>query len=321
MIVGSDAVSFDWPARRVLVTGGGGVLGTALIAALNGLRPAQLVAPARQECDLLDQTAVFEMLERVKPDIVFHLAGRVAGVMGNLSFAGVAYYENALISLNVIEGSRRAGVSKIVAAGSVAVYSDIASLPMREADIGLGRPHGSEAAYAQGKLGMLAQLEAYETQYGIPFAYLVCTNLYGPNDRFDERYGHVVPSLISRFHRHVTEHEPTLTVWGDGSPTRDFLHAADAAEAFICCAERGAGAYNAATGVSMPIRSLVETISAVSGYRGEIIWDTSKPSGQRIRSYDVGRITALGWKPKLTLRQGIEDTYGWFSRMAASARR
>ena len=321
MTATTGAAPFDWSTRRVLVTGGGGVLGTALVAALKARRPAALEAPGRTKCDLLDQATTFAMIEQAKPDIVFHLAGRVAGVQGNLSFAGAAYYENAQINLNVIEGARRAGVAKIVAASSVAVYSDIAALPMNERDIGLGRPHGSEAAYAQSKLGMLAQLEAYQTQFNLPFAYLVCTNLYGPNDRFDERYGHVVPSLISRFHRHVMTRELMLTVWGDGSPTRDFLYATDAARAFICCAERGEGAFNTATGVSVSIRSLVETIAGVSGFRGEIIWDTSKPSGQQTRSYDIGRITAIGWKPILTLREGIEETYGWFSGMADSARR
>jgi GDP-L-fucose synthase len=316
-----DATPFDWSTRRVLVTGGGGVLGTALMAALMAKQPATLTAPGRAECDLLDQAATFAMIEQAKPDIVFHLAGKVAGIQGNLSFAGAAYYENAQINLSVIEGARRAGAAKIVAASTVAIYSDIAAPPMHERDIGLGRPHGSEAAYAQSKLGMLAQLEAYKTQFGLPFAYLVCTNLYGPNDRFDERYGHVVPSLISRFQRHVMTRASTLTVWGDGSPTRDFLHAMDAARAFICCAERGEGTFNTATGVSVSIRSLVETIADVSGFRGEIVWDARKPGGQQIRGYDIGRITALGWEPKLTLREGIEETYGWFSGMTARARR
>jgi GDP-L-fucose synthase len=317
----TNSMPFDWSTRNVLVTGGGGVLGTALTATLRDLGPRRLDAPDRAQCDLLDQSSVFQMMERSRPDILFHLAGRVTGVQGNMQFAGAAFYENALMSLNVIEGARRAGVSKIVAAGSVAVYSDRVSLPMREEDIGFGRPHGSEAAYAQGKLGMLAQLEAYEAQYGLPFAYLVCTNLYGPNDRFDERYGHVVPSLISRFHRHVSENSPSLAVWGDGSPTRDFLHAADAARAFVLCAEQGNGAFNTATGASVSIRTLVETISEVSGYRGEVVWDTSKPHGQQTRGYDVRRITALGWRPRLSLHAGIADTYGWFARQSGSARR
>ena len=313
--------SLDWSKQRVLVTGGGGVLGTALLAALRDRQPAELAAPGRAECDLLDQAAAFQMIQRFRPDIVFHLAGRVAGLGGNLAFAGAAYYENAQMNINVIEGARRAEAAKIICAGTTAIYSDIAPLPMREADIGLGKPHGSEAPYAQAKLGMLAQLEAYNIQYKLPFAYLVCTNLYGPNDRFDERYGHVVPSLISRFNRLVGEGATTLTVWGDGTPTRDFLYAPDAARAFICCAERGEGVFNTATGTSVPIRQLVDTIAAVSGFRGEILWDTSKPNGQQVRSYDIGRISALGWRPHSALRQGIEETYDWFSRMAANARR
>jgi GDP-L-fucose synthase len=313
--------SFDWAGKRVVVTGGGGVLGTALIAALREFRPAALLAPARADCDLLNQSAVFSMLADAKPDIVFHLAGRVSGIQGNLSFAGQAYYENALMNMNVVEGARLARTARIVAAGTTAVYSDNAPLPMKESDIGVGRPHGSEAGYAAAKLGLLAHLEAYKTQYGLPFAYMVCTNLYGPNDRFDESYGHVVPSLISRFHRLTTEGAPTLTVWGDGTPTRDFLHAADAARAFICCAEKGDGVYNTATGLALPIRALVEAIAATSGFRGGIHWDTDKPNGQQTRAYNVERLRALGWEPRLSLQEGIADTYAWYARMADRVRR
>ena len=315
------AATFDWSGQRVLVSGSGGVLGTALMAALRQRAPAALIAPSRAECDLLDQPATFAMIMRVRPTMVFHLAGKVAGIGGNLAFAGEAFFENAMMNINVIEGARRAGVAKIIAAGTTAIYSDRAALPMRETDIGVGMPHGSEAAYAAAKLGMLAQLEAYRKQYGLPFAYLVCTNLYGANDRFDERYGHVVPSLISRFHRIMEERAAAITVWGDGTPTRDFLHSSDAAEAFIRCAERGEGVFNTATGNALPIHDLVEAIAAVSGFRGEIVWDTSKPNGQQERSYDITRISALGWQARLDLRAGIADTYRWFARSATTVRR
>lgn len=317
----SNTATLDWSAARVLITGAGGVLGAALAEAVRAKSPAALATPTHAACDLLDQRASFEMIEAFAPTVVFHLAGRVAGIQGNMSFTGQAYYENAQINLNVIEGARRAGASKIVAAGTTAVYSDHAPLPIREDEIGNGRPHSSEAPYGQAKLGMLAQLEAYRNQYGLSFAYLVCTNLYGPNDRFDERYGHVAPSLISRFHRVTTTAEPTITIWGDGTPMRDFLYSSDAADAFIRCAESGEGVLNTATGHSVPIRTLVETIRDVSGFKGELIWDVTKPKGQLARSYDISRLTALGWKPRVELREGIERTYRFFAENVETVRR
>ena len=314
-------MTLHWSAARVLVTGAGGVLGTALLTTLRALSPAALFAPTRADCDLIDQHATWRAIADFRPTLVFHLAGRVAGLGGNLAFTGQAYFENAQINLNVVEGARRAGAAKIVAAGTTAVYSDKAPMPMREDDIEIGPPHGSEAPYAHAKRGMLAMLEAYRTQYGLPFAYMVCTNLYGPNDRFDEVHGHVVPSLISRFHRTQQAGEKQIVCWGDGTPTRDFLYAADAAAAFVTAAESGQGAYNTATGQAQPIRDLVEAIRAASGFDGDIVWDTTKPNGQQRRSYDVSRLRALGWHPATPLSEGIARTWRFYADNAAIVRR
>lgn len=305
--------------ERVLVTGAGGVLGTALLAALRG-KVGALCAPTRADVDLLDEAAVNAAWRAFAPSVVFHLAGRVTGVQGNISFGGQAFYDNAKINLNVIEASRLAGARKIIAAGTTAIYSDLAPLPMSEADLWLGAPHGSEGPYGHAKRAMLAHLEAYKGQYGLDFGYLICTNLYGPGDRFDEVYGHVVPSLISRFHRAKTEGLPSITIWGDGAPTRDFLYAGDAAAAFIKVAEQGSGAYNTATGRSAPIRALVETLAEVSGYDGRIDWDITKPKGQLVRAYDVARLTGLGWEAQTSLAQGLRKTYDWYDANLASVR-
>lgn len=315
---------FDWAGERVLVTGAGGVLGAALLSTLAdipSLRKEATFSPRRADCNLLDGPSVTRLFSDIRPTLVFHLAGQVSGIQGNISFAGDAYYRNALINLNVIEAARLANVRKIVAAGTTAIYPDGLSLPMREEDIRRGAPHGSEAAYASAKLGMLSQLEAYNKQYGTTFSYLVCTNLYGPHDRFDEQYGHVVPSLISRFYDATRSGVPTITVWGDGTPTRDFLHATDAAQAFVRSAESLNGVANVATGLSRSIRELVQTIADTSGFGGRIEWDSSKPNGQLARSYSVERIFATGWRPKLSLRQGIEDTYRWFMNNHDAVRR
>jgi GDP-L-fucose synthase len=306
--------------ERILVTGSGGVLGSAILRLLRSQGIPHL-APARAQCDLLDAGAVRATWDDFKPTVVLHLAGWVAGVQGNLSFAGRAFYENTCINVNVIEASRLAGVRKIVAAGTTAVYSDEIALPMREADIWRGAPHGSEAAYAHSKRAMLAQLEAYHTQYGIDFGYMICTNLYGPGDRFDEKYGHVVPSLIARFERAAQLQQPEIVIWGDGTPTRDFLFSEDAARAFLTVAETGRGAFNTATGSTITIRELVEILRSVSGYRGEVVWDTTKPKGQQARSYDNSRLLQLGWEPQTRLPEGIAQSFEWYQRNIGSVRR
>ena len=313
----------SFAAERVLVTGSGGVLGTALIAELRARGCGSIMALRRQHCDLLDRSAALRFFGEYRPTLVFHLAAWVAGVQGNMDNAGRAFYENALINLNVIEATRLCGARKIIAAGTTATYSDEVSLPMREADIWQGRPHGSEEAYGHAKRAMLAQLEAYRKQYGLNYAYMVCSNLYGENDRFDERCGHVVPALISRFERATRERADSIVIWGDGSPTRDFVYARDAARAFAAAADPAAqGAYNLATGESVSIRQLVDTLAAVFGFDGRVEWDTSRPNGQMRRAYDVSRIRGdLGWAPEVPLGEGLGRTARWFRDRGDDARR
>jgi GDP-L-fucose synthase len=306
---------------RILITGAGGVLGSALRRLTAEMEIEALLAPTRTDCDLMDAKSVTALFTDFRPTIVLHLAGRVSGVQGNITFAGAAFYENAMINLNVVEAARLAGCRKVVAAGTTAIYSDAAPLPMKESDLWLGPPHGSEGPYGHAKRAMFAHLEAYAQQYGLDFGYMICTNLYGPNDRFDEVYGHVVPSLISRFHNAVQTQAPSVTIWGDGSPTRDFLFADDAASAFLTVAAHGSGAYNTATGRSLPIRDLVEAVRTASGFQGEILWDTDKPKGQLRRAYDVTRLSDLGWAPKFDLNAGVKATYDWFAQNTGSVRR
>ena len=305
---------------RILVTGGGGVLGSALLRVLQQGGAKTVLAPTRADCDLLDTAAVNALFAEVAPSLAFHLAGRVSGVQGNITFAGAAFHDNAVMNINVIEAARLSGCKKLVAAGTTAIYSDLTPLPMKENDLWLGAPHGSEAPYAHAKRAMLAQLEAYSQQYGLDYGYMICTNLYGPHDRFDEVYGHVVPSVISRFHNAVSKDLKDIVVWGDGTPTRDFLFAEDAARAFVAVAERGSGAYNTATGGASTIRQLIETVGEVSGYTGAIRWDESKPNGQQRRAYDVSRLSALGWEPEVDLTDGLRRTYDWFASSDAVRR-
>jgi GDP-L-fucose synthase len=314
-------VTRDLGLDKILVTGSGGVLGTAVLRSLRRRGIDKVAAPSRTDCDLLDEADVRRTFAEVQPTLVIHLAGWVAGVQGNLSFPADALYANARMNLNVIDAARQAGVTKIVCAGTTAIYSDQVPKPMREDDLWQGVPHGSEASYAHAKRFMLAQLEAYQRQYGVDFAYLICTNLYGPNDRFDEKHGHVVPSLVARFHRVCADKSPAITIWGDGTPTRDFLYSEDAAEGFIAAAEKGSGIYNLATGQNHTIRQLAECLKEVSGFAGEIAWDTSKPLGQIDRSYDVSRLQSLSWKAKTGLAEGLKATFDWYAANQDKIRR
>jgi len=298
---------------RILITGAGGVLGAALLRILRETEADAIFAPTRTDCNLIDTSSVNQLFKDFRPTLVFHLAGRVSGIQGNLTFAGAAFHDNAVMNINVIEAARLSSCSKIIAAGTTAIYSDLAPIPMMEADIWLGAPHGSEAPYGHAKRAMLAQLEAYAQQYGLDFGYMVCTNLFGPHDRFDEVYGHVVPSVLSRFHAAVKNSVEKVVIWGDGTPTRDFLFAEDAARAFITVAINGSGAYNTATGHSTTIRELIETVREISKFSGNVEWDLSKPNGQQRRAYDISRLASLDWRPRFSLAEGIERTYKWFS--------
>jgi len=316
-----QATPLDLKAQKILITGASGVLGTALrkVCAERGLD--NVVAPSRADCDLTSETSVRSYWAEQKPTLVLHLAGWVAGIQGNLNFPADALYSNARMNLNVIDASREVGVAKIVCAGTTATYSDQVPRPMQEADIWLGAPHGSEAAYGHAKRFALAQLEANKKQHGIDFAYMICTNLYGPNDRFDEKHGHVVPSLIARFHRMKAEGAAEIAIWGDGSPTRDFLFAEDAASGFLAAAEKGSGAYNLATGTNHTIRTLVENLQSISGFTGKVMWDTTKPLGQLDRSYDVSRLLGLGWAPEVSLKDGLQNSYEWYAGHQGEVRR
>jgi len=304
---------------KVLVTGAAGVAGRATIAILDEAG-VEAVALSSADGDLRDLNVAVQILAREKPAGVIHLAGRVRGLMGNLRHQGEMFYDNSLINLNVVEAARRAEVSSFVAMGTVAMYSDDIARPMREADLWVGRPHGSELGYANAKRSMLGLLEAYALQYDFQYSMALSTNLFGPHDRFDELSGHVMPSLISKFHRGASRGEP-VTVWGSGTSTRDFLFSRDAAEALLVMLQKGNGIYNLATGEERSIKQAVDTLSQVSGYRGEILWDKTKPDGQTDRSYDISLLRQLGWAPRTSFEEGVAETYEWFERNNEEARR
>lgn len=298
------------PRPSVLVTGASGVVGSALVKLLDE-RGYEPIAVDSSLVDLRNLEPTVAFFADAQPRFVIHLAARVRGLMGNVQAQGEMYLDNLRINTNVIDAARLANVTKVVAMGSVSVYSDVIDLPMREVDLWTGAPHKSEMGYAHAKRSMLAQLEAYEDQYGIDFAFAVSTNLFGPNDRFDETTGHVFPSLMSKFHRGATV-GGSVEVWGSGTATRDFLYSFDAARALIRLLEDGSGVYNVASGTQVTIGELAETMAKVTHFDGEIRWDRSKPDGQADRAYDITRIASLGWAPQVQLEGAISATYDWY---------
>jgi len=304
---------------RVLVTGASGVIGHATVELL-GRRGHEVVALTSADGDLRDREVANALFAESGAEGVIHFAARVHGLMGNTATPAEMYLDNVLINTHVVDAAQRAGVRKLVGMGSVAAYPAGIPLPMVEDDIWSGRPHGSEAAYGHAKRAMLAQLEAYAHQYGMDYAFAVSTNLFGPHDRFDEEHGHVLPSLISKFHRGTLDGGP-VTVWGTGRAVRDFLFAEDAAAAMLALLERGSGTYNLASGHRVTIRELVEILARVSGFSGEIVWDATKPDGQVAREYDTRRIRALGWAPEVPLEDALERTFTWYAAHRADVRR
>jgi len=306
---------------RILITGAGGLAGKNLLEHLQAQGFAQVSGLTSQDCDLTDLRATTACFEQKKPDHVFHMAGHVFGIMGNMKNQAAAYLNNTLINTHVIEASQRVAVKKIVAMGTVAMYPDpLPSNPLREETIWQGAPHHSEHGYAHAKRGMLAMLEAYRESYGMAYALAFSTNLYGPHDRFNIETGHVIPSLIRKFHE-AKINNGTVTVWGDGSGQRDFLYIKDAAAALQLILEKMDGMVNLATGQTYKIREAVEILAAHTGLQDRIVWDAGKPNGQIVRAYDVSKLTAAGFTCRYSLAQGLTETYDWYAANAATARK
>ncbi len=307
-------------STRVVITGGNGMVGQALAVELRDAGYDEVSLLNHEDVDLRDAERSQAAIAATKPDVVYHLAARVHGIMGNLRARADVYLDNIRINTNVVEGARQAGARKVVAMGSTAVYSDLAPLPMREADIWVGAPHGSEAAYAHAKRAMLAHLEACHDQYGLDFSFLIATNMFGPHDRFDEQNGHVIPSLLSKFERAIRTGN-AVEIWGSGTPRRDFLFAADAARAIRLAGEQMTGAINLATGATVSIAELVDILVDVTGFNGAVLWDRSKPDGQVLRAYDTSRLRELGFAPRFSLAAALEQTFAWLQAHRAQARR
>ena len=298
---------------RILVTGTAGLMGSALLEHLLSQGYENVIPLKRADCDLIDTAATFAEFERRRPDHVFHAAARVYGILGSLKNQGALFYDNCMMNTNVVEASRRAGARKITVMGTGAVYPfPSPGLPLKEDMIFMGPPHPAQAGYANAKLAMLMMLEAYQESYGMKWAYIVSANLFGPRDRFDTETGNVVPSLIKKFHDAKTS-GGTVTVWGDGSAQRDFVYIKDAARIALGVMRSLEGPVNMGSGQVRRIRDIVDTLAEITEMGGRIEWDRSKPNGQAYRGYDLSKIESAGLKPAYSIREGLKETWNWYS--------
>jgi GDP-L-fucose synthase len=309
--------------QRILVTGGAGFLGRAVVATLRGRGCTQIAVPRRAEYDLTDASAVDALLTDVRPEVVFHLAAVVGGIGANRANAGRFFYENAIMGIQLIEYARRHNVRKTIVAGTVCAYPKFAPVPFREESLWDGYPEETNAPYGIAKKALLVQCQAYRAQYGMNAIYLLPVNLYGPHDNFDPVSSHVIPALIRKAIEARDTGSGVLEVWGDGSATREFLYVDDAAEGMVVAAERydGAEPVNLGSGEEVPIRELVSLIAELCGFHGRIVWDATKPNGQPRRMLDTTRARReLGWEARTTLRDGLRRTIEWYEPGLALAK-
>lgn len=300
---------------RVLVTGGAGFLGREVCGRLEEAGASDLVIPRRAQHDLTEQQVVRDLLSSTRPDIVVHLAAEVGGIGANMANPGRYFYANAAMGINLIEESRRVGVTKFVQVGTVCAYPKFTPVPFKEEDLWLGYPEETNAPYGVAKKSLLVMLQSYREQYDFNGIYLLPVNLYGPYDNFDLETSHVIPALIRKFITARDSSSPTVTLWGTGSPSREFLYVSDAASGIVTATERydGPDPVNLGNGREVPIRLLAETISNLVGFEGEIVWDTSKPDGQPRRALDVSRAKELfGWEATVDFEDGLRRTIEWW---------
>ena len=299
----------------IIVTGANGLVGSAVVARLKAEGFSHVVGLTHADCELRDFPATAHKFKRLKPDHIFHAAACVFGIGGNMANQGRSFLENTLINTSVIDAARTSGAKKITVMGTNAVYPWPSVLPLAEDGIFNGRPHSSESAYGHAKRGMLAMLEAYGESYGLEWAYLVSGNLYGPRDKFDPVSGHVLPTMICKFYQAFLSKTQTVALWGDGSPQRDFLYAADLARIACLSMDRVHGTMNIGTGTTVSIKQAAEKLAAITGVSMDrVIFDPSKPNGRMNCTLDLSRLNALGFQPQYSLDCGLRETWDWYRR-------
>ena len=309
--------------KRVFVAGHQGMVGSAIVRALEKAGDAEIITRTRSELDLLDQAAVFRFFNQHAVDEVYLAAAKVGGIWANNTYPAEFIYQNLIIEANIIHGAFQAGVRKLLFLGSSCIYPKLAEQPIAESSLLQGALEPTNEPYAIAKIAGIKLCESYNRQYGTDYRSVMPTNLYGINDNFHPENSHVVPALLRRFHEAKMQDLPSVTVWGSGSPMREFLYVDDMASACLHVMNLPKEVYgehvlpmsshiNVGTGKDCTIRELANTIARAVGYQGDILWDTSKPDGTPRKLLDVGLLKRLGWQYSVELDEGIERTYQWF---------
>ena len=308
-------------ASRIFVAGHRGLVGSAIVRRLEETGRRNLLLRTRAELDLRDQAAVMHFFAEHRPEFVFLAAAKVGGILANATHPAEFLYENLAIQTNVIHSAWQHGARKLLFLGSSCIYPKLAPQPIKEEYLLTGPLEPTNQAYAIAKIAGLKLAAAYRAQYGFPAISLMPTNLYGPGDNFDLETSHVLPAMIRRFHEAKISGAPEVTLWGTGTPRREFLHVDDLASAacFLMETYDGREALNVGTGEDLTIAELAELVARVTGYAGGIRFDPSRPDGTPRKLLDVSRIQALGWKARIPIEEGVASAYEWYCTHAAAS--
>ncbi|HEV7256390.1 MAG TPA: GDP-L-fucose synthase [Bosea sp. (in: a-proteobacteria)] len=309
----ASEASFDLTGKRVWVAGHRGMVGAALVRRLQG-EACQIVTAGRSDVDLLRQDQTESWLAKNKPDVVIVAAAKVGGILANDTFPADFLYQNLMIEANIVEASRQAGVGKLLFLGSSCIYPKLAPQPIQEDSLLTGPLEPTNEWYAIAKIAGIKLAQSYRKQYGCDYISAMPTNLYGPEDNFDLQSSHVMPALLRKAHEAKQRGDKQIAIWGTGTPRREFLHVDDCADGLVHLLKHYSGFehVNIGSGDDVTILELTEAVCEVVGFKGEIVNDTTKPDGTPRKLMSADRLRAMGWAPKIALKDGIAQTYQWF---------
>ncbi len=305
----------NWSEKKICVTGGAGFLGAHLIAELRARGATNIFIPTIEEYDLVDPGAITRMLMDSDPDVIIHLAAHVGGIGANREHPAEFFYDNLMMGVQLMHQAYLRGVEKFVAIGTVCAYPKFTPVPFKEDDLWIGYPEETNAPYGLAKKMLLVQSQSYRDQYGFNSIFLLPVNLYGPGDNFDPRSSHVIPALIRKCIEAQEQNADHIVVWGDGSPTREFIYATDAARGIALATEHYDESLpvNIGSGFEISIKDLVEKIARMTGFKGDLVWDTSKPNGQPRRALDTTRAKdKFGFIAQTDFDEGLQQTIDWY---------